>query len=80
MTKSLLCAVSALMLASGAAFAGQDSSVDASVEMSPPETDAYSGPMSEEQSLEEYGVIYVYPVEVTEYWLVIPSQSSEMPG
>ena len=69
LTKSLLCGISALMLATGAAFAGQDSTVDGSVETSPSEL-----------SLEESGMIYIYPMEVTEYYLLIPSESSEMPG
>jgi hypothetical protein len=34
---------------------------------------------SEELALQEGDVIYVYPMEVTEVW-VIPSESSEMPG
>jgi hypothetical protein len=25
-------------------------------------------------------VIYIYPMEVTEYYLLIPSESSDMPG
>lgn len=85
LSKSLLCITSALALATGAAFAGQDSTVDGSVETSPPEllSEQYSEPMnSSEQlaALEEGDVIYIYPVELTEYYLLIPSESSEMPG
>ena len=68
LSKSFLCGISALLLATGTAFAGQDSTMESSVENSSPE------------SLEESEVIYLYPIEVTEYYLVIPSQSSEMPG
>jgi hypothetical protein len=105
--KSLLFGISTLALMSGAAFAGQDSTVHGSVETSPPELlasenfgsesvgpnsygaidnsaalerdDAYSAPVTEELALQEGDVIYVYPMEVTEVW-VIPSESSEMPG
>jgi hypothetical protein len=31
-------------------------------------------------ALEEGDVIYLIPVEVTEYYILIPSESSEMPG
>jgi hypothetical protein len=78
--KSLLFA---LALGTGTAFAGQDSSVQGSVETSPTE-DAYRGAMpegpSDELALEEGDVIYLIPVEVTEYYILIPSESSEMPG
>jgi len=30
--------------------------------------------------LEEHDVIYIYPMEVTEYYVIVPSESSEMPG
>jgi hypothetical protein len=70
-------------LVASSAFAGQDSSVQGSVETSPPE-EAYRGAMpegpSEELALEEGDVIYLIPVEVTEYYILIPSESSEMPG
>lgn len=35
---------------------------------------------SEELALEEGDVIYIYPMEVTEYYLLIPRESSEMAG
>ena len=82
-TKSLLCGISALALATGAAFAGQDSTMESSVENGFPEL--LAGPelmANESQSFaeSEADVIYLIPLEVTEYYLVIPSQSSEMPG
>jgi hypothetical protein len=84
-SKSLLCGISALAFATGTAFAGLESSV----ENSSPEL--LSGPeLMTSESLEdsdrqyfaesETDVIYLIPLEVTEYYLVIPSQSSEMPG
>ena len=82
LTKSLLCGISALLLAAtGAAFAGQDSSMQSSVENSAPEL--LGGP--ELMANESFGsdrspesdVIYLYPIEVTEYYLVIP-QSPEL--
>ena len=89
LANSLLCGISALVLATGTAFAGQDSSMQSSVENSSPEL--LGGPeLMASESLEdsdrqyfaesETDVIYLYPIEVTEYYLIIPSQSSEMPG
>ena len=34
----------------------------------------------EAYALQEGDVIYLYPVEVTEYYLVVPGESSESPG
>jgi hypothetical protein len=42
--------------------------------------DIYAGSMPEQSAMQESEVIYIYPVQVTEYYLLIPSQSSEMPG
>jgi hypothetical protein len=46
--------------------------------------DADRGPMpkgsSDELALEEGDVIYIYPMEVTEYYLLIPRDSDEMAG
>ena len=53
--------------------------MESSVENSSPELLAGPEMMMGEESLDEADVIYVYPIEVTEYYLVIPSQSSEMP-
>jgi hypothetical protein len=96
LTKSLLCGISALLLAAtGAAFAGQDSSTQSSVENSSPEL--LGGPellANESFGSDKFGssledgdrqyfvspqsdVIYLYPIEVTEYYLVIP-QSPEL--
>ena len=80
LSKSLLCAISALLLATVTAFAGEDVATQSSVESSSPELLGGPEPMTANESLEEMDVIYVYPVEVTEYYLIIPSQSSEMPG
>lgn len=66
--KSLPYAISALALAAGTAFAGGAWL-----------SEQYPGPQSSE-SMAEADVIYIYPVEVTEYWLLVPSESSEMPG
>ena len=97
-TKSLLCGISTFAIATGAAFAGQDSTVHGSVETSPPEmlSEQYREPTNEEllslreeealmledelTAQEEGDVIYLYPMEVTEYYLVIPRESGEMPG
>ncbi len=81
LAKSLLCGLSALALSAGVAFAGGSSlHGQASTEISPPEllsesenvsvlelerADQLAGSM-------ESDVIYVYPVEVTEYYLIIP--------
>ena len=60
------------LLGSGAAFAGQDSEMLS--EQNPEQ-------IPEMYALQEGDVIYLVPVEeVTEYYLVIPSESSEMPG
>ena len=84
LSKSLLCGISALLLAFGTAFAGQDSTMASSVESGSPELlggpEMMAGEMAANESLEEIDVLYVYPVEVTEYYLIVPSQSSEMPG
>ena len=64
LTKSLLGGISALVLGTGLACAGGDSTVEGSIETSPPE-------------MMESDVIYLYPIEVTEYYLVIP-QSPEL--
>ena len=59
----------ASLLAAGPAFAGQDSTVDGAIVMD----DTYG--------IEPQGdVIYLYPMEVTEYYLVVPSEPSETPG
>lgn len=80
LSKSLLCGFSALALSAGAAFAGQGYS---SNEMSPPEllsdessvmelerADQDAGAMDRAEM--ETEVIYIYPVEVTEYYIIIP--------
>jgi hypothetical protein len=85
--KSLLIA-SVFALGAAPAFAGQDSTVHGSVETSPPElpSDESLGREdvmpegSDELALAEGDVIYIYPMEVTEYYLIIPSESSEMSG
>jgi hypothetical protein len=72
LTKSL-CGIAAMLLAVGTAYAGGDSTVEGSIETSPPEMMA-----SEPSELAlESDVIYLYPIEVTEYYLVIP-QSPEL--
>ena len=78
--KPFLCGISALLLAAGTAFAGQDSTMESSVENNSPALLGAPEMLMAEERLEEGEVIYLYPIEVTEYYLVIPSQSSEMPG
>jgi hypothetical protein len=73
----------ASVLATGTAFAGQDSTVHGSVETSPPELLGNESfiVMDDSYGLQsETEVIYLYPIEVTEYYVVIPNESSEMPG
>jgi hypothetical protein len=84
--KSVLCGISALLLATGAAFAGQDSAMHGSMEMSAG-SESFASTMPSEISMEdgdrqyfvgpESDVIYLYPIEVTEYYLIIP-QSPEL--
>jgi hypothetical protein len=72
MRKELKVLLFASLLAAGTAFAGGDST-----------DDPYAGLMPDEEAAlaqSEGEVIYVYPVEVTEYTFVIPSESGEMPG
>jgi hypothetical protein len=74
LTKSLLPVAAALALAGGAAFAGGDpmrayplnGSEDA---MEPMERSAAG----------ETDVVYLYPVEVTEYYLLVPDDGGETP-
>ena len=80
LTKSLLCGISALALVAGTAYAGGDSTVEGSVETSPPDMMASEPSMMASEPSElgmESDVIYLYPIEVTEYYLVIP-QSPEL--
>jgi hypothetical protein len=100
LTKSLLSIISALALATGAAFAGEGSmSQQQSYESSSPEllsdAEMWSGwsssessrfPMSsseslqpESESLAESDVIYIYPVQITEYYVLVPSVDTETP-
>jgi hypothetical protein len=95
LNKSLLCVASALALGAGPAFAGEDSTVDGSVETSPPEQlseesfepmdssaelESYEGVSMEEYEVEEYEVVYLVPMEVTEYYYAWPKSPDEMPG
>lgn len=100
--KSLIVAVSALLLTTGAAFAGGDSwtstgqmssdSVDAGGpgflggdtlaseqynDRFPSNSSETPSPMDSE-ALAESDVIYIYPVEVTEYYLLVPSADTEL--
>ena len=91
-------------LATGPAFAGQDSTLHGSAETSPPEmlSEQYLEPMSEERewmslreeeelmrleeqermaALEEEGeVVYIIPMEVTEYYLLVPVDPRDVAG
>ena len=78
LAKSLLCGFSAVALSAGTAFAGQDSSFHghASTEMTTSPSESASV-MELERADELAGamegeVIYVYPVEVTEYYIIVP--------
>jgi hypothetical protein len=103
LTKSLIAAFSALLLTTGAAFAGGDSWTSSgqmssdSVEAGGPEflggdimeseqynerfpSNGTETPSAmESEPLAESDVIYAYPVEVTEYYLLVPSGDSEQP-
>ena len=86
LAKSLLCGLSALTLSVGAALAG-DSAMQgqASTEISPPEllSDTQSVSVMELERADELAgamdgeVIYIYPVEVTEYYIIVP-QSQDL--
>ena len=65
LTRSLLCIAAALALGAGPAFAGEDSTVDGSVETSPPEQ------LSEASS---------EPMEITEYYYAVPKSPDEPPA
>ena len=85
--KSLPYAISALALAAGTAFAGQSSTNWLSEQYSGPQSDeSFSAGLSNSESTsmsasESMDVVYIIPVEVTEYWVLAPSESSsEMPG
>ena len=89
-TKSLLSVACALALAAGTAFADGDSMAPWQThESSNPELVSEPAPMNEPEALAleapdaelyaEPDVIYVYPVEVTEYYILVPSADSEMP-
>ena len=90
LTKSFLCIASALALGSGpTAFAGEDSSANGSVETSPPEllSEESLEPMDSAElesyegvSMEEYEVVYVVPMEITEYYFAVPKHPDEAPG
>ena len=90
--KSLLCGFSALAFAIGAAFAetsepqllsdenfgSGESRSEMSSTMELESADRYGGSIDQEQSaMPEGEVIYIYPVEVTEYYLIIP-QSQDL--
>jgi hypothetical protein len=62
--------VFASALAAGGAFAGEESA-----ELLNEEAMA-----EEELAMDEHEVVYIYPMEVTEYYILVPSPGSEMPG
>lgn len=64
--KALLLGV---LLGSGAALAGEERLTEQNPEQIP-----------ETYALQEGDVIYLYPVEVTEYYVMVPGESSESPG
>ena len=90
LTKSLLCITSALALATGAAFAGGDSMSSQSHEAEIWSSEHSSYPLngseslagleqSDTESFAEADVIYIYPLEVTEMIVLVPSVDSETP-
>jgi len=70
--KSLLCGISALALTAGAAFAETSDTPELLSE----QYSEYSEMSPSELAMEEGDVIYIYPMEVTEYYLVIPESQS----
>ena len=77
LTTSLLCIASALALGAGSAFAGEDSTVDGSVETSPPEqlSEESFEPMDSSAALESYE-----SMEITEYYYAVPKSPDEPPA
>jgi hypothetical protein len=77
LTKSLLCIASALALGAGPAFAGEDSTVDGSVETTPPEqlSEESFEPMDSSAELESSE-----PMEITEYYYAVPKSPDEPPA
>ena len=71
LSKSLLPVAAALALASGAAFAQEQPSY--------PLNGSENAMEMAESELGEGDVIYIYPVEVTEYYILVPSTDTEMP-
>ena len=77
LTRSLLCIASALALGAGPAFAGEGSTVDGSVETSPPEvllSEESFEPMdsSELESYQDMGI--------AEYYYAVPKSPDEPPA
>ena len=73
LAKSLLCIASALALNAGPALAGEDSTVDGSVETSPPELSEESfEPMDSSAELESYE-----SMEITQYYFAVPKSPDE---
>jgi hypothetical protein len=72
LAKSLLCIASTLALSAGAAFAGEDSTVDGSVETSPPEllSDEYLDPMESSE----------LSARISDYYYAVPKDPDDAPG
>lgn len=75
-TRSLLSIASALALAGGAAFAQDPMEPQYPMNSS----DMGSSAMEQEREMSaEPDVYIIYPVEVTEYYILVPSVDTEMP-
>ena len=103
LTKSLIAMFSALLLTTGAAFAGGDSwtssglmSSDSAEAGGPgflggdtlaseqyndrfPASSSETPSSMDSEALAESDVIYIYPMEVTEYYVLVPSVDTELP-
>ena len=78
LTKSLLCIASALALGAGPAFAGEDSTVDGSVETSPPK--ALSEESFEPMDSSAAELESSETMEMSEYYYAVPKSPDEIPG
>ena len=91
LTKSLLSVIAALALGAGSAFAGggtMSQSSDAEIWSGWSSSESSSFPMNssesmqsmqpDSESLAESDVIYIYPMQVTEYYVLVPSVDTEI--
>ena len=77
LSRSLLAVAAATTLAATAAFAEDSRPIDAMEGEAPvllSEEQGYSS-AEDQLALEEGDVIYIYPMEVTEYYLIVPDEA-----